>query len=85
LVSHAKRKTQTADAREQGAGFNIGTIKHGDTEGWRKLHNKELHNSYCSPNFVRIIKSKSMRERSGSIHGKEMHTKICWESLKEAD
>jgi hypothetical protein len=23
---------------------------------WRKLHNKELHNLYSSPNIIRIIK-----------------------------
>jgi hypothetical protein len=25
--------------------------------GWRRLHNKELHNFYTSPNIVRVIKS----------------------------
>jgi hypothetical protein len=29
-------------------------------EGWRKLHN-ELHNLYCSPSIIRIIKSRRMR------------------------
>jgi hypothetical protein len=24
--------------------------------GWRKLHNEELHNLYCSPSIIRIIK-----------------------------
>jgi hypothetical protein len=28
---------------------------------WRKLHNDELHNLYCSPNIVRVIKSRRMR------------------------
>jgi hypothetical protein len=28
--------------------------------GWRKLHN-ELHNLYCSPSIIRIIKSRRMR------------------------
>jgi hypothetical protein len=28
---------------------------------WRKLHNKELHNLYSSPNIIRIIKSRRMR------------------------
>jgi hypothetical protein len=26
------------------------------TEGWRKLHNGELHNLYPSPGIIRIIK-----------------------------
>jgi hypothetical protein len=30
------------------------------TEGWRKLHNEELHNLYASPNIIRIIKSTRM-------------------------
>jgi hypothetical protein len=29
--------------------------------GWRKLHNEELHNLYCSPSVIRMIKSRSMR------------------------
>jgi hypothetical protein len=24
--------------------------------GWRKLHNEELHNLYCSPSIIRMIK-----------------------------
>jgi hypothetical protein len=32
------------------------------TEGWGKFHNEEFHNLYSSPNIVRVIKSKSMRE-----------------------
>ena len=31
------------------------------TRELRKLHNEELHDSYPSPNIVRIIKSKRMR------------------------
>jgi hypothetical protein len=31
------------------------------TEGWRKLHNEELHNLYSSPSIIRIIKSRGMR------------------------
>jgi hypothetical protein len=30
-------------------------------EGWRKLHNKELHNLYASPNIIRVTKSRSLR------------------------
>ena len=28
---------------------------------WRKLHNEELNNLYCSPNIVRVIKSRRMK------------------------
>jgi len=28
---------------------------------WRKLHNVELNDLYCSPNIVRVMKSRRMR------------------------
>jgi len=31
------------------------------TEDWRKLHNEELNDLYCSPNIFRVIKSRKMR------------------------
>jgi len=31
------------------------------TREWRKLHNVELNDPYCSPNIVRVIKSRRMR------------------------
>jgi hypothetical protein len=30
------------------------------TGGWRKLHNEELHNLYCSPNIIIMIKPRRM-------------------------
>jgi hypothetical protein len=31
------------------------------TGDWRKLHNEEFHNSYSTPNIIRMIKSRRMR------------------------
>jgi hypothetical protein len=31
------------------------------TGEWRKLHNAELNDLYCSPNIVRVVKSRRMR------------------------
>jgi hypothetical protein len=37
------------------------------TEGWRKLHNEELHNLYSSPSIIRMIKSRRItRVEAGS-------------------
>ena len=31
------------------------------TGKWRKVHNKELNDLYCSPNIVRVIKLRRLR------------------------
>ena len=36
--------------------------KRGEVTGeWSKLHTEELNDVYCSPNIVRVIKSRRMR------------------------
>jgi hypothetical protein len=60
-------------------------IQRDETTGeWRKLHNEELNDLYCSPNIVRVMKSRRMRwvghvalwERAA------MHTGFWWGNLK---
>jgi hypothetical protein len=55
----------------------FGTKRDEVTGEWRKLHNEELDNLYCSPSIVRVIKSRRMRwaghvarmEEGRGVHG----------------
>ena len=38
----------------------FGPTRDGVTGDWRKLHNEEFNSLYCSPNIVRVIKSRRM-------------------------
>jgi hypothetical protein len=54
-------------------------------EEWRKLHNKELRNLYCSPSIIRMIRSGRMRW-AGYVAGmgrKWMHVGYWWKSQNE--
>ena len=39
----------------------FGPKRDGVAGEWRKLHNEELNDLYCSPNIVRVKKSRRMR------------------------
>jgi hypothetical protein len=53
--------------------------------GWRKLHNEELHNVYCSPSIITMIKSRRMRWAGNvaRMGRRGMHIGFWWESQKE--
>jgi hypothetical protein len=40
-------------------------LKTDETGGLRILYNEKLHNLYTSPNTIRMVKSRRMREISG--------------------
>jgi hypothetical protein len=44
----------------------FGQKRNGVRGGQRKLHNEELHNLYCLPQIIRMIKSRRMR-RAGHV------------------
>ena len=63
----------------------FGTKRDGVTGEWRKLHNEELNDLYCSLNTVRVIKSKRMRWAGhvARMGRGVVRTGLWWGMLKE--
>jgi hypothetical protein len=59
LTLREEHKLRVFGKREQRRLF--GPKRDEVTGGWRKLHNKELHDLYFSSSIIRIIKSRRMR------------------------
>ena len=65
----------------------FGPKRDGVTGEWRKLHNEELNDLYCSPNIVRVIKSRRLRW-AGHVarmeEGRRVH-KVLVGNVRERD
>jgi len=57
------------------------------TGEWRKLHNEELNDLYCSPSIFRVIKPGRMKWAGHVVlRGRgEAYTGFWWGNLKERD
>ena len=53
------------------------------TGEWRRLRNEELNDLYCSPNIVRVIKSRRIRWAGHIARMGEAYTGYWWGNLKE--
>jgi hypothetical protein len=55
------------------------------TEEWRRLHKEELHDLYCSPNIIRVIKLRIMKWEwhVARMGGGEMYTELWWGNLRK--
>jgi len=65
----------------------FGSKRDGVTGEWRKLHNEELNDLYCSSNIVRVIKSRRMRwlGHVARMGRGEAYTGFWWGNLMERE
>ena len=59
MILQEERKLRVFESRVLRRIF--GPRKDEVTGEWRRLHNEQLNDLYCSPNIVRVIKSRRMR------------------------
>jgi hypothetical protein len=54
-------------------------------EGWKKLHNEEVHNLYSSPSIIRMTKPRRMRWAGhvARMGRRGIYIEHWWESQKE--
>jgi hypothetical protein len=55
-----EREKQYTVLMKLSPGDNTGPVTDDVTKCWQKLRNEALHDSYSSPNIIRIIKSRRM-------------------------
>jgi len=68
LTLREERRLRVFENRVLGRAF--GPKKYEIAVEWRRLHNRELNALYCSPNIIRLIKSRRME------WGKERFTQV---------
>ena len=69
LILREERRLRVFENRLLGGIFR--PEKEEVTGEWRKLHNEELTDLYCSPNIVRVIKSREVGGACSTYGGEE--------------
>jgi hypothetical protein len=48
--------------------MTLGPKRNKVTQDWRRLHNEELHDLYCSTNIILAINLKTMKWAADVVH-----------------